>query len=226
MGDASAPWRNWYHCMGNTYGTWLPGDSRGFRARHHREHVEGDYKFPPPPGVYEAWLARSRSLMPRGAVMIPAALRPLACRLFGDALLFHGVELVELSMGGIHWHLLARFVPVGVDPHAHLTARGIKLTHAPRHGRPPAPAGRTPSRWSAYDLDPAPRRILGLAKSFVSRQLKDQGHFTSHRGGIWAVRAQCVPIANRPHQLAVAAYIRCHAEQGSAMWTRRVEPEK
>src|SRR3954468_9029001 len=44
---AETPWNNWYHCMGNTYGTWLPGDPRGFRTRLHREHVEGDYRNPP-----------------------------------------------------------------------------------------------------------------------------------------------------------------------------------
>jgi hypothetical protein len=46
-----APWNHWYHCMGNTFGTWLPGSPKGFRTRHHREHVEGDYKHPPPKGM-------------------------------------------------------------------------------------------------------------------------------------------------------------------------------
>jgi hypothetical protein len=41
-------WRDWYHVTGSTYGAWLPGDPRGFRTRHHRQHVEGDYKDPPP----------------------------------------------------------------------------------------------------------------------------------------------------------------------------------
>jgi hypothetical protein len=43
----------WYHIMLTTSGDWLYGDARGFRTRHHREHVEGDYKNPPPPGIYE-----------------------------------------------------------------------------------------------------------------------------------------------------------------------------
>jgi len=49
----SAPWNRWFHCIGGTYGSWLPGDPRGFRTRHHREHVEGDYRNPPPAGIYE-----------------------------------------------------------------------------------------------------------------------------------------------------------------------------
>ncbi len=42
-------WQGWYHCTVSTYGTWLPGDPRGWRERNHHEHVEGDYKNPPKP---------------------------------------------------------------------------------------------------------------------------------------------------------------------------------
>ncbi len=45
-------WRDWYHCTVSTYGTWLPGDPRGWRERDHHEHVEGDYKRPPMPSVF------------------------------------------------------------------------------------------------------------------------------------------------------------------------------
>ena len=47
------PWRHWYHCNGSTYGTWLPGDPRGWRSRNHRVHVPGDYRTPPPPGRFD-----------------------------------------------------------------------------------------------------------------------------------------------------------------------------
>jgi hypothetical protein len=36
----------WYHIIETTYGAWLYGDQRGFRTRHHREHVDGDDKRP------------------------------------------------------------------------------------------------------------------------------------------------------------------------------------
>jgi hypothetical protein len=251
MGDAIKPWRNWYHCMGNTYGTWLPGDSRGFRARHHREHVEGDYKFPPPPGVYDAWLARSRHLMPRGAVVIPRELRPIVCQALGEAIAFYGVQIVQLSLGGMHWHLLARFVPVGVNPYDHLRHIEVKLTHErKRSGRsraapsnstesPPAPAGgssghastgkppsgagglsgaSTTPRWYAHDVDPAPRRILGLARAYTTHQIKNRGYFTDVPGGLWAAKPKCVPVVDRDHQLVVAEYIHRHALQGSALF--------
>ena len=44
--------RVWYHVVLSTYGSWLYGDKRGFRTRHHREHVDGDYKNPPSLGKY------------------------------------------------------------------------------------------------------------------------------------------------------------------------------
>ncbi len=63
----SDPWRNWYHCMANTYGTWLPGDPRGWRSRHHREHVVGDYRNPPKRS-YANLHRKARSLMKREQV--------------------------------------------------------------------------------------------------------------------------------------------------------------
>lgn len=70
MGTGKAPWNDWYHCMGHTYGTWLPGDPRSFRTRHHREHIVGDYKNPPPPGMYDKRHAKAKSLMTRPAVFL------------------------------------------------------------------------------------------------------------------------------------------------------------
>jgi len=62
------PWNRWLHCILGTYGSWLPGEPRGFRTRHHREHVEGNYRNPPPPGLYEHRHEHARELMrhPRG----------------------------------------------------------------------------------------------------------------------------------------------------------------
>jgi hypothetical protein len=50
---------SWIHFVETVYGAWLYGDARGFRTRHHREHVEGDYKNPPPAGMYDARRRRS-----------------------------------------------------------------------------------------------------------------------------------------------------------------------
>jgi hypothetical protein len=98
----------WYHCIATTYGAWLYGDSRGFRTRHHREHVEGDYKNPPPPGTYAEEEARSRASMPQGAVVLPAALRPVVGLGILERLRGLGALVVCLSVSGQHIHVLAK----------------------------------------------------------------------------------------------------------------------
>ena len=77
--DPRRDW-HWYHLILSTYGSWLPGDPRGFRTRHHRFHVEGDYKDPPPPGRYEKMHKQSQHSLrfapvvpPRGSVLGQAA---------------------------------------------------------------------------------------------------------------------------------------------------------
>ena len=68
------PGFHWYHLLATTYGAWLYGDARGFRTRHHREHVEGDYKQPPPAGKYAAREQHSREELRHNKVTIPEAL--------------------------------------------------------------------------------------------------------------------------------------------------------
>ena len=102
-------WNGWYHVNGNTYGTWLPGDRRGWRSRGHREHVDGDYKHPPPPGLYEGLHAASKDLQKGGAVFLNVAHRKIAGQAMVQMLLHQGVELLAFSLDAIHYHLLARF---------------------------------------------------------------------------------------------------------------------
>src|SRR5262245_34899553 len=77
-------WRNWYHAMGNTYATWPPGDPRGWRSWRHREHCEGDYKHPPPPGKHDDLLRRSLKLMKRAPVLLTPRQRVIAARAMGS----------------------------------------------------------------------------------------------------------------------------------------------
>jgi hypothetical protein len=42
------PSRMWRHVILFTFGTWLQGDTSGFRTRNHKIHSSGDYKVPPP----------------------------------------------------------------------------------------------------------------------------------------------------------------------------------
>lgn len=105
----SAPWNNWYHCNGNTYGTWLRGDSRGWRSRHHREHCEGDYKNPPAHGTFDELHSRSRELLKREPVRLSPAARKVACAVFAESLHERGIDVVAVAIDDHHFHVLARF---------------------------------------------------------------------------------------------------------------------
>jgi hypothetical protein len=98
----------WYHIVTGVYGAWLYGDARGFRTRHHREHVEGDYKHPPPPGTYNEEKQRSRSLLKQSPVIIPANLRPVVGTAIREKLETLGSLVLCLSVSGQHLHVLAR----------------------------------------------------------------------------------------------------------------------
>ena len=103
------PWNDWYHIMGHTYGTWLPGDPKGFRTRHHREHVEGDYRNPPPKGMYDARLEQSKRLMKRDPVYLEWDQRVRAIDEIVASLRRRSIEFAIFSLDRIHLHGLARF---------------------------------------------------------------------------------------------------------------------
>jgi hypothetical protein len=104
------PWNDWYHVMGHTYGTWLPGDPKGFRTRNHREHVEGDYKNPPPKGKYDQLWKRSKDLMNRDPVYLTIDQRHRAVEEIVRSLKKWGIELRIASIDRIHLHALTRVI--------------------------------------------------------------------------------------------------------------------
>jgi hypothetical protein len=48
---------------------------RGFRTRHHREHIEGDYKTPPPPGKYADRYKRNKESLKQEPVKLDPEMR-------------------------------------------------------------------------------------------------------------------------------------------------------
>ena len=103
------PWNDWYHCMGNIYGTWLPGDHRGFRTRNDKLHVPYDYKHRPPKGTYDRLYERSKRLMTYPTVYLDTpGQRQRVLDEFVASLLRHHVELAILSIDRVHFHALAR----------------------------------------------------------------------------------------------------------------------
>jgi hypothetical protein len=174
---AARAWDHWFHIMFHTYGTWLPGDPKGFRTRHRREHVEGDYKNPPPKGKYDHLWQRSKNLMKRDAVYLTPAQRERAVDEFVRSFKKWSIPLRIMSIDRIHFHALARFP------------------------------------------DNNPRHYVGLAKKECSAFMKRDG--VAPEGGLWAVRCECVPIADAQHFKKATGSIRDHRKVGGVIY----EPE-
>jgi hypothetical protein len=109
------PGGNWFHCIINTYGAWLYGDPRGFRTRHHREHVDGDYKNPPPPGLYAKQFERSVESLKQPPVTLSKAWRLIVGVAVRDKLEQRGAFVLCLTVSAQHVHRLAK-LPRGVKP--------------------------------------------------------------------------------------------------------------
>jgi len=100
--------RIWCHIIITTYGAWLPGDARGFRTRHHREHVVGDYKNPPPPGMYAKQERRSRQLLSQSPVFLAPEWRPRVGRALWQEMTRLGAWLMAVGVAAQHAHLLVK----------------------------------------------------------------------------------------------------------------------
>jgi hypothetical protein len=105
----------WIHFVETVYGAWLYGDARGFRTRHHREHVEGDYKNPPPINAYKSARQGSVKNLKQVPVVLQAAWRPIIGEAVRSRLVDQGAFVLCLAQGGQHLHLLAK-LPLGADP--------------------------------------------------------------------------------------------------------------
>jgi acetylornithine deacetylase len=107
MGDT----RKWFHVTSHTYGAWLYGDPRGFRTRHHREHVEGDYKNPPRGEAakeYARKYQRSKESLKQEPVKIPPELRAVVGAAVRERLVALGAQVIAVSVSATHVHLLAK----------------------------------------------------------------------------------------------------------------------
>jgi hypothetical protein len=102
----------WYHITTSTYGSWLHGDKRGFRTRHHREHVEGDYKNPPPSGMYSHLERHSKRLLKQEPVCLDPRWRKIVGIALRDRLQELGAEVLCLSVSKQHVHIQAK-IPFG-----------------------------------------------------------------------------------------------------------------
>jgi hypothetical protein len=105
----------WIHFITTTYGAWLYGDPRGFRTRHHREHVEGDYKSPPPAGTHSQRFRRSAQSLKQPPVRLTKIWRPRVGKSLRDKLDAKGARVLCLAVAAQHVHVLAK-VPAKCQP--------------------------------------------------------------------------------------------------------------
>jgi hypothetical protein len=95
----------WWHIILSTHSSWLPGDPRGFRSRHHRIHSSGDYRQPPPQGEH-AGLHRYHKVRSEATKAIPPACRPVVGQTFLKKLSADDVSCLAVAVAAFHAHLL------------------------------------------------------------------------------------------------------------------------
>jgi len=187
------PCGGWYHVIGGTYGSWLRGDGRGWRARHHREHVDGDYRTPPPMGRYESLYQVSLTLMKRGKVVLSPVARQVAAEAMIEKLPVYGTEVARLCVGGCHFHVLMRIQS------PRMAMRGLCPDNALRDGR-----------------NPLPRHVIGAAKKHASHTLRERN--LKQPGTLWAKRPHVIPVESQAHfEWVRDQYIPKHFECGAVV---------
>ena len=188
-----SPWNGWYHVVGNTYGTWLRGDRRGWRARHHREHVDGDYRQPPLAGQHDQVYAYSVKLMKQDAVVLTPEARTAAAKAMHNKLGEYGTEVARLCVGGCHFHVLMRIQS------PRMAMRGLCEDNALTDGR-----------------NPLPRHVIGVAKKHASHTLRERG--LKAKGTLWAKRPHVIMVESQKHfDWLRERYIPDHASDGAVV---------
>jgi hypothetical protein len=185
----SIPWNDWYHVTANTYGTWLRGDPRGWRERHHRKHVDGDYKNRPKPGTGKEELELSKELMKRDEVRLGKQLQLIVLMSIVATLLNDGIEILVVSLDDHHLHVLARF----------------------RDRQPRKRMG-----WAKLQATKAVKRFMEIEQTHgraVGFQLE-----LKVGEGLWAKRGKENPINDRQHQLNSVEYIADHSKRGAVVY--------
>jgi hypothetical protein len=129
---AKNAWRNWYHCTVSTYGTWLPGDPRGWRERNHHEHVQGDYKTPPKPSKFNAGrFQHSKDIMKDDPYLIAASDREPIGHLLIDSFHHRQIPLSALAVCEKNFHVLIQVSDGAVKQFLGLAKRHVTFTFAP-----------------------------------------------------------------------------------------------
>jgi hypothetical protein len=114
----------WYHIVLTTYGNWLPGDQRGFRTRHHRQHVEGDYKNPPQED-YSGLHSQSSAQMTCPSAHLSKDYREIVGIALIERLQLLGGFVLTAAVSNTHIHMLVK-----VPKHETRRWTGLAKKHA------------------------------------------------------------------------------------------------
>lgn len=100
------PGHVWWHVMWHTYGTWLPGDPRGFRDRHGRIESHGDYKRPPPKGEHEGLNRYAKRVSKDEVVLTTRELRREVCDVLLQTVQLLDYRVIVITVCRVHVHLV------------------------------------------------------------------------------------------------------------------------
>lgn len=104
-----------------TYGSWLPGDPRGFRTFRGREYVPPSERFAKngediyEPEEYKSLHRRSKELVP-DAVKLTESEKRIAIEAFADEIEEIGLNPLIMSVAAEHTHLIAEFGRFQIRP--------------------------------------------------------------------------------------------------------------
>src|SRR3954469_2142440 len=98
------PGLRWRHIQINTYCSWLKGDQRGFRTKHHEIHSSGDYKNPPP-NAEHAGLRRHFEHLKKKEVKTEQVCRPTIGRAILYELRARGIRVLAIAVVKVHAHI-------------------------------------------------------------------------------------------------------------------------
>lgn len=130
------PNRAWFHVMWHTYGTWIPGDERGFRDRDHRIHSSGDYKNPPPKGDHEGLHRYAKRVSKDEVVLQSPEQRREVCEALLATIRETEFRLLVLTICRVHVHVVIELPDDAKSRHVALTK--IKMNASKRVTNKPA----------------------------------------------------------------------------------------
>jgi len=188
-------WQHWYHITIGTYGTWLPGDPRGWREKDHRLHVEGDYKKPPVRTDFAtAKHANAKQLMKHAPYIIKTEDKAAIGDLVLKSLTHQQIPVSTVAVSTINIHLLVQCKRDNPKPVAGNVKR--QITFAMASVIDPTTSARQPM----FEIECGAKPIRDLAHGKrAHRYILD--HAKKENAWVWSHRQDDV-LSTGPRRIA------------------------